>query len=115
MKKPIILELRKVIEFFPKAPFHFDATMHKPDHFPSADNTWEPGIRWQTMLWQGKPLGLKFANEGTIEQPKLSVLIWSKNTLESSFYKSLSDEITYRYNLQLDLSVFNREFIEPVG
>ena len=40
-----ILEFKHTVELFPKAPFNFDATMHKPDHFPSSDNEWEPGIR----------------------------------------------------------------------
>jgi len=48
------------IALAPRAPFHFDATMHKPDHFPAADNAWVPGVRWQTMRWQGSALGLKF-------------------------------------------------------
>ena len=28
----------RTVELRPRAPFHFDSTMHKPDHFPSRDN-----------------------------------------------------------------------------
>jgi 3-methyladenine DNA glycosylase/8-oxoguanine DNA glycosylase len=99
-----------MVELFPKAPFNFDATLHKPDHFPSADNEWQPGIRWQTMLWQGKRLGLKFENQGTIDQPKVSLSLWSKDRLGRDFLNGLAGEISYRYNLQLDLSEFSQRF-----
>jgi DNA-3-methyladenine glycosylase II len=110
MKKAAALKARHVMEFSPPAPFNFDATLHKPDHFPSSDNEWQPGIRWQTMRWQRKPLGLKFENQGTIDRPKLALSIWSKEKLDRQFCKSLTDEITYRYSLQLDLTEFNRQF-----
>ena len=59
-----VLKVRRIIELLPAAPFNFDATLHKPDHFPAADSRWEPGTRWQTMLWQSKPLGLKSESFG---------------------------------------------------
>ena len=110
MRKPTLLEMKQVTELSPRAPFNFDATMHKPDHFPSADNEWEPGIRRQTMLWQERSLGLKFENQGTIDQPRISLSIWSTDELGQSFIGDLIDEIHYRYNLQLDLTEFNQRF-----
>jgi 3-methyladenine DNA glycosylase/8-oxoguanine DNA glycosylase len=110
MNNPLVLEAKHVIELLPKAPFNFDATMHKPDHFPSADNEWEPGIRWQTMLWQHMPLGFEFENRGTIDQPRISLSIWSRYQLDHNFLDGLTDEISYRYSLQLDLTDFNRRF-----
>ncbi len=104
MNKFKTLNAKHVIELFPKAPFNFDTTMHKPDHFPSSDNTWERGIRYQTMRWQNEPLGLKFENQGTIEQPKVSLSIWSMTKLSQRFIRQLIDEINYRYNFQLDLT-----------
>ena len=104
------LPIKHVIDLYPKAPFNFDATLHKPDHFPSADNAWEPGIRWQTMRWQRQALGLKFENQGTTAQPKVALSIWSARQLDQSFLEQLATEINYRYNLQLDLADFNRRF-----
>ena len=92
----------------PQAPFKFDATLHKPDHFPAADNRWQPGVRWQTMRWQKTPLGLAFENRGTVDRPKIALSIWSKDRLDRRFVAGLVDEITYRYNLQLDLTDFYR-------
>ncbi len=53
-----------VVDLMPAAPFDFDATVHKPDHFPSPDTYWQPGRRWQTMLWQGEKLGLLLEKVG---------------------------------------------------
>ena len=90
----------------PTAPFDFDSTFHKPDHFTTADNYWKPGIRWQTWRWQGKPLGLKFINAGTVDQPALKVEVFNTQQLDSEFLSSITTEIRFRYNLDLDLSGF---------
>jgi 3-methyladenine DNA glycosylase/8-oxoguanine DNA glycosylase len=104
------LTYEHVVELCPRAPFNFDATMHKPDHFPSSDTAWEPGTRWQTMLWQGRRLGLKLENRGTTGKPNILLSIWAEERLDHPFLESLAAEITYRYNLQLDLTDFNRRF-----
>jgi len=110
MTRPFVWEANRVVELVPKAPFNFDATMHKPDHFPSADNEWGPGIRWQTMFWQNVPLGLKFENQGTVDRPGIALTIWSRDELDQDFLDGLTDEINYRCHLQLDLTEFNRRF-----
>jgi 3-methyladenine DNA glycosylase/8-oxoguanine DNA glycosylase len=110
MGEPRMLKAKHVIELVPTAPFNFDATLHKPDHFPAADNEWRPGIRWQTMLWQKKPLGLTFEDQGTVDQPRITLSIWSAEPLDRRFVSQLTDEITYRYDLQRDLTDFYRRF-----
>lgn len=103
------------VDLTPTAPFDFDATFHKPDHFTSGDNTWEPGTRWQTWRWQGEPLGLKFANAGTVEQPKVHVTVFHTREINADSLAALMSEIRYRYNLDLDLSAFYRAFAhDPV-
>jgi len=106
------MKLSKItsIEITLTAPFDFDSTFHKPDHFTSGDNLWEPGIRWQTWLGEDKPLGLKFQNRGTIEKPKVMVDVYSYSKFNDSFISSLKTELQYRYNLQLDLSEFYKQF-----
>ena len=110
MGERTVLEFKHSVELFPRAPFNFDATMHKPDHFPSSDNEWEPGIRWQTMQWQDRFLGLEFENEGTIDRPRLVLSVYSRDDPGSNFLDGLVDEITYRYSLQMDLTEFNARF-----
>src|SRR5215467_5122655 len=106
------MQLQKMnsVEITPTSPFHFDATFHKPDHFTSGDNYWEPGKRWQTWNWQGMQLGLQFVNAGSIEEPKVIVEIYSQCSLDEVYISSLIDEVRYRYNLDLDLSAFYGAF-----
>lgn len=106
------MKLKKVktVKLTPITPFHFDATVHKPEHFPSADNDWQPGIRWKTMFWQGKKLGLKFEDKGTTNKPKILLHVWSNTNLADDFIKSLKEEIKYRFCLNVDLSEFTKKF-----
>lgn len=108
--KPTALRLRARITIRPTAPFLFDATFHKPDHFTSGDNLWQPGIRWQTWLQDGVPLGLKFENKGTTAKPRVRVAIYAAKNLRRDFIASLTEEIRYRYNLDLDLKPFYAQF-----
>lgn len=115
----VALVSKRVLELHPKPPFNFDATVHKPDYFPMSDNYWEPGVKWQTMLWQGESLGLELKWDGTSDDPKFSVSIWSRNELDQTFLESLVTEMDYRYNLQLDLTEFystfgNDPLLEPI-
>jgi len=100
----------KEIELIPTSPFAFDPTFHKPDHFPSSDTAWEQGTRWQTMLWQGECLGLKFENKGTTQQPQINLHIFSERSLPKNILDSLIIEIRYRYDLDSDLSDFIKNF-----
>jgi len=102
----MILSKTNTVEITPSTPFAFDPTFHKPDHFTTGDNLWEPGTRWQTLNWQGIPLGLKFANNGTVDNPRILLEIYSETRLPGHVIDSLVNEIRYRYNLDLDLAGF---------
>lgn len=110
MGRTLRLVERRDVALAPTRPFHFDATMHKPDHFPSPDNAWEPGVRWQTMRWRGEPLGLRFEGRGTAHGPRIRLAVWSRGPLSTDFLDGLVDEISYRCNLRLDLGGFTRRF-----
>jgi 3-methyladenine DNA glycosylase/8-oxoguanine DNA glycosylase len=104
------LRKRKTILLNPTAPFFFDPTFHKPDHFTSGDNHWEPGIRWQTWAWCGKCFGLKFRDMGSAEEPRLQIDIYADQKPPDKVLASLVEEIKYRYNLNLDLTSFYKRF-----
>lgn len=106
------MRLIKVRKFTitPTAPFGFDPTFHKPAHFPSGDNYWEPGVRWQTFLWQGEKLGVVFRNKGDRERPKIKVEFYSGGKFTENFIKGFIEEVKYRYNLDLDLTDFYKHF-----
>jgi len=107
-KSAIKLNIKKQIEIIPTKPFHFDSTFYKPGHFASTDTKWEPGRRWQTMLFKGKRLGLVFKDKSVKEKPKVAVEIYSQKELSDDYINSLKEEIIWRYNLGLDLSGFYR-------
>ncbi len=110
----IALQQVAAVDLVPTAPFAFDATFHKPDHFTSGDNCWQPGTRWQTWRWRGEPLGLVFRRTGSVDQPGLRVDVYetsaSGHAPDAAFVASLAAEIRYRYNLDLDLAPFYRAF-----
>ena len=109
----------KTVEVIPTVPFDFDSTFHKPDHFTSGDNYWEPGIRWQTWFWEGKHYGLKFENKGYTKSPKILITIYSDSKANDKQISTLIEEVKYRYNLNLDLSGFytalgNDKTLKPI-
>lgn len=110
MTRTLKLDKRTSIEIKPKAPFNFDATLHKPSHFPSSDNEWTEGKYWITMVWKGKYLGLKLENKGTIDKPKIKLTVWSKEPLSKEYKNNLIPEIEWRFNFKSDISEFCRKF-----
>ncbi|MFH1656719.1 MAG: hypothetical protein ABH956_03030 [Candidatus Nealsonbacteria bacterium] len=110
MEKIINLNKKFSILLEPRVPYNFDATIHKPSHFPSSDNEWEKGKYWITMLWQGKYLGLKLEDKGTIIKPKIKLTVYSKEHLSKKYKESLIPEIEWRFNLNQDISGFDKKF-----
>lgn len=64
------------------------------------------GTCWQALNWQGIPLGMKFANNGTVDNPRILLELYSAEQLPGHVIDSLVNEIRYRYNLDLDLTDF---------
>ncbi|KPJ55750.1 hypothetical protein AMJ49_06460 [Parcubacteria bacterium DG_74_2] len=109
MRKIINLNKKFSVILKPLAPYNFDATIHKPSHFPSSDNEWEKGKYWITMVWRGRYLGLKLENKGTITKPKIKLTVYSKTVLPEKYRKTLILEIEWRFNLKQDISEFDRK------
>ena len=113
------LRLVRTAELEPAAPFHFDATVYKPDHFPSADNESRPGVRWQTMRWEDELFGLKLENVGTVDEPQIRLSVWAGAEPAGELLDRLIAEVVYRYSLDLELAAFYRRArrdprLEPV-
>lgn len=102
--RALSLRRRATLELEPTQPFAFDATFHKPDHFPSRDTAWEPGVRWQTMRFRRQTLGLRIEEAGS----RVRVGIWAASRVSEAFLEALADELTWRGNLRLDLAGFER-------
>jgi len=120
------LKLKTSFHIVPTKPFHFDSTFFKPAHFPSGDTKFESGKRWQTMIFEGKKLGVIFRGmkgikdyKGLLGEPKIYINVYSEKRLDKEFLESLRKEVIWRYNLDLDLSDFYRmarkdELLKPI-
>jgi hypothetical protein len=75
-KEKLVLKILKLdkkvsVQIKPKTPFNFDATVFKPDHFPTPDHIWKPGKYWQAMRIDSKIVDFKLENKGTIKNRRL--------------------------------------------
>ena len=101
---------KETVLLTPEAPYNFNASFHKPSHFPSSDDFWEEDKFWITMLWKGQELGLKFENMGTIDRPEIKLDIYSEEELSKEYLDSLIPEIRWRFNFDSDISEFHQKF-----
>lgn len=106
--RTIILPRTHAIELTPLAPFNFDATFHKPAHFPSALEMWEPGKHWQAIRVGENLFGLRIESRGTISKPKVKVVIYYKKRITAEGIEFIKREIVWRFELDRDLREFNK-------
>lgn len=110
MTEPLLLNKRKSIDLLPKKPFNFEATVHKPSHFPDQLSSYEKGEFWQSIRLGEKIFGIKMENKGKINKPKIKLTIFSKFKPAKHEINSLKEELAWRYDLNADLSEFNQKF-----
>lgn len=106
--RSISLARRSRFRLTPSAPFHFDATFHKPSNFPAPLDAWEPGKYWQTIRIGGRLMGLRIDNAGTSSKPSLRVAVFHDGGLDANDRATLRGEITWRFHLDADLHEFDR-------
>jgi len=109
-KKTVALNTRFVVEVKPKAPFNFDATVHKPSHFPAPVEDYRKGVFWRTMRIGNKVLGLKMTNRGSVDAPLVSVTFCSEKPFPKKEQNELMNELRWRYDFDGDLSEFSQKF-----
>lgn len=110
MVKTVLLNLEFSTEVKPKAPFNFDATVHKPSHFPAPIEYYQEGIYWQTMRFGGKVHGLKMENKGTVDDPLIRLSFCSEFPSTEKERNDLIEEVKWRFALDADLSEFYEKF-----
>ena len=103
----MILSASHTLELQPSAPFHFDGTLHKPSHFPSGDNAWQPGTLWMTRRVANELLGLKLQNAGTVDAPRVRLTIFAGRSLTAAEIAAVGDEVAYDFDLYADLASFD--------
>ncbi len=110
MMRPILLDSRQTFLLRPSPPYLFDANVHKPSHFPSSDNAWEPGTCWITIRWKGKRFGLRLRNAGSVDAPRIRLTVFSSSKLQERVVRDLLREVAWRFNLDQDISQFPETF-----
>jgi len=108
--KAVALNAKFIVEVKPKAPFNFDATVHKPSHFPAPIEDYVEGVYWQTMRFSSKALGLKMENKGMIDNPLIRLTFFSEARLRKREIDAIVEEIRWRFDLDDDLSEFSKRF-----
>jgi 3-methyladenine DNA glycosylase/8-oxoguanine DNA glycosylase len=99
----------------PCPPFSFEATVHKPSHFPTPIEAFEPaapegGQRsyWQTLRWNDEPLGLRLIEAGCPETPAVDLTVFAKSPLADTTCAAIMSEVRRRFDLDADLAPFER-------
>ena len=100
----VTLELKAI------PPFNFDCTVYVPHYFPTPDFEWKPGVMWQTLNLNGRLFGLKMEDEGTIDDPKIDLTIYSKSRVSQQKTEEIVRELEWRYGLREDICGFIKEF-----
>lgn len=100
----VTLELKAI------PPFNFDCTVYVPHYFPTPDFEWKPGVMWQTLNLNGRLFGLKMEDEGTIDDPKIDLTIYSKSRVSQQKTEETVKELEWRYGLREDICGFIKEF-----
>lgn len=108
--KTLILSEKTVTFLLPTSPFNFNATMHKPSHFPDQLTLYEKEIFWQTMRFNDDIFGIKMENVGNTNKQKIKLTIFSESKLTENQIDSVKKELSWRYDLGADLSEFNKKF-----
>jgi hypothetical protein len=99
MSATIFLKERASRTLTPTSPFDFDGTVFRPDHFPSQDMVWEPGVCWFTMRWNHENFGVRLENLGTIGHPKIEVGIFARRKPAHYRVEEMLREIRWRFDL----------------
>ena len=110
MRKMINLIKVFSITLKPIPPYNFDSTFFKPSHYPDPLEIHELGRHWFVLRLGNKIYGIKLVNKGTINKPKVQVTIFSKTKLSRDEIKDIIEEVSYRFELQRDISAFFKEF-----
>jgi len=109
-EKTVALNAKFTVEAKPKAPFNFDATVHKPSHFPAPVEDYREGVYWRTMRIGDGVLGLNIRNRGSVDAPLVNLTLYSEKPLPKREQNKLVNEVRWRFDFDGDLSEFSEKF-----
>ncbi len=106
MLDAIALTCAQTVALHPRPPFHFAGTVHKPSHFPTPDEAYEPGIHRRTMRFAGELLGLRLEDVGSVARPEVALTVFSRAPLAAAVVERVAAEVRWRFDLDADLAGF---------
>ena len=99
----------------PRPPFNFEATVHKPSHFPAPVAAFEPASApakgagyWQTLRLSEGGGGLRMINVGTVDEPAIDLTLFAESQLPDDECSTVVGELCWRFDLESDLSEFQQ-------
>jgi len=109
----LVVRLSKDFSFVisPPLPFNFDATVHKPSHFPTPIFSYSKGIIVQSTVMNGQQYGLILRDTSSKDSTHVEVTVYSHHSMDKKSREKAKNEICYRYQLQEDISSFSQEFV----
>lgn len=113
MKKTIKMVQACRIKLKPSAPFNFVATIFKPSHYQSAIVLFEDGKLYQTLRIGRSLYGVIISDSGNdVNHPEVMLAVYARRGagISQQDKEEIVAEITFRYNLDADISDFNSLF-----
>src|SRR3990170_1334764 len=112
---PLALRPAFTARLHPRPPFNFEATVHKPSWFPAPVEDYQPlspaggpARFWQTLLWEGQPLGVRLMEAGSADDPAIDLTVFGQSPLAGETSAALVNEVRWRFDLDADLTEFGR-------
>lgn len=97
----------------PSVPFNFTATVSKPSHYQSAIVFFEDEKLYQTLRIGRSLFGIVLSDSGSdVNHPEVTLAVYARPGVKLSQKEKdeIIAEITFRYNLDADISDFNHTF-----
>ncbi len=90
-------------------PYDFGLSVHKPAGWPLSTpfEVFENGTLWTVMrAFSGELFGLKLKSMGTVETPRISCQIYSRQKLGTNEKRAMLETLTWMLNLREDIRAF---------
>ncbi|WP_187437731.1 DNA-3-methyladenine glycosylase family protein [Actinomadura decatromicini] len=66
----------------------------------------EPGAYWQTMIWEGRVLGIRMVDAGSRTAPGIRLTVYSADRLPETTLQKVARELTTRFDLDAEIAPF---------
>ena len=110
MAKILSLKTKTNLAVTPFPPFNFDTTVFKPSHYPDSLKIYQTGKYWFAMRYNNRVYGIKMKNEGTVDNPKIMITIFSESKLAKTEVERVIDELKFRFEFSRNISEFYKKF-----